>query len=225
MADLDRLDADLTRPLYTRGEVAALVGLPLATLHGWAHQRSYRGADGSARSSVPLVTTTSGTDTGGTVPFLGLAEAYVIRVFAAAGVSVAGLRPAMSYLARELHPISPLTAQALQTDGPVVLAHHHDPGVFAPLLDLDGTAARFRSEVEDHLSRLTYRDCRVATLELPRRGPSIIVDPRRNAGRPTLAAGGAPLTVVLDRLAAGEAAEAVARDLGLAVADVRALGG
>lgn len=224
MADLDRLDADLTRPLYTRGEVAALVGLPRATLHGWAHQRSYRGADGSARSSVPLVTTT-GTDAGRTVPFLGLAEAYVVRVLAAAGVPVAGLRPAMSYLARELHPISPLTAQALRTDGPVVLAHHHDPGVFAPLLDVDGTAVRFRSEVEAHLARLTYRDGRVAALELPRRGPSIVVDPRRNAGRPTLAAGGAELTVVLDRLATGEAADAVARDLDLDVADVRALGG
>lgn len=224
MADLDSLDPDLTRPLYTRAEVAALVALPLVTLHGWAHQRSYRGADGSARSSVPLVTTT-GTDAGRTVPFLGLAEAYVVRVFVAAGVSVAGLRPAMSYLARELHPISPLTAQALRTAGPVVLAHHHDPGAFAPLLDLDGTAARFRSEVEDHLARLTYREGRAAVLELPRRGPSIIVDPRRNAGRPTLAAGGVPLTVVLDRLAAGETVDAVARHLGLDVADVRALGG
>src|SRR5699024_785220 len=74
------LDPALTWPLYTLAEAAAIVDVPPSTLHTWARGRSYKGIDGGQYSSDALITTT-GTGRGAVVPFVGLAEAYVLAGF------------------------------------------------------------------------------------------------------------------------------------------------
>ncbi|MEE6286105.1 hypothetical protein V2J52_00375 [Georgenia sp. MJ173] len=221
MTSTDAIDPELLRPRYTLGGASTILGISPATMHAWTRQRTYRGADGSQRGSVALVTTVDAVDEL-TVPFLGLAEAYVLATFSAAGLSLVHLRPALSFLARELAPVSPLTSETLVTRGPEVLHRYEDPTVFAALLAA-ADPPRFREPVERLLAGITYRDGRASAIRLPGRSPAVVLDPRRDAGRPTLARSGVGVTDVISRLAAGQPAEQVALETGADLDDVRLL--
>lgn len=193
MAAPHAIDPVLLRPLYTAAEVAALLGLRPATVDAWHGHRSYRGADGSQRRSVPLLPPATGTagttGTAGREPsvlFIGLVEAYVLALFSAAGISAQRPRPSLSYFTRELGT-SPLTTQALATDGPTVVGRYSDPAFFAPLLDEQCLA--FRPQLARLLAKITYREGRAGALELPRPGPPMVLDPRVEDGRPSPATG------------------------------------
>ena len=219
--DAGGIDPALLRPLYSLSEASMTLGIAPATVHAWTRQRTYLGADGSRRGSVALVTTVEEV-AGRSVPFLGLAEAYVLATFSAAGLSIVRLRPALSYLARELTPYSPLTSDRLPTDGPRVLHDYEDPTIFAPLLD-PATPPVFREPVARLLGRISYRDGRPAAIELPGRGSAMVVDPHRNDGRPTFVGSDVGVMDVVGRLAAGDSPEEVALETGVALEDVRGL--
>lgn len=77
--------------------------------------------------------------------------------------------------------------------------------------------------VQQYLRTITYRDGRVALIGLPQYRTSVVVDPLRNFGRPTIARRGIRVDDVLGRLAAGEPVADVAADYRLDVGEVEAL--
>ncbi len=78
---------DLYRlPLYTPPQAARIVAVPPATLRNWVRGCSYKTLHGVVEA-FPLITTTRvASSRAPSLPFLGLAEAYVLAAFRAAGV-------------------------------------------------------------------------------------------------------------------------------------------
>lgn len=225
MPQVEALDAVLTRPLYTLSEAAAIVDVRPSTLHRWARGYSFKGVDGKHHRSDALITTTR-IGRGAVVPFVGLAEAYVLAAFRQAGVPLQRIRPALERLEREYGITAVLTSKRLKTDGAEVLWEYRDEadaGVVDQLVVVRNQQPVFRDVVDQYLRTITYRSGRVAIIGLPQYRTDVIVDPTRNFGRPTIARRGVRVADVLDRLRAGEPPEDVARDYGLEISEVQAL--
>ncbi|MEE6286134.1 DUF433 domain-containing protein [Georgenia sp. MJ173] len=220
------LDPVLTRPLYTLREAAAIVGVPSSTLHSWARGRSYKGTDGAQHRSDAIITTT-GTGRREVVPFLGLAEAYVLAAFRAAGVPMQRIRPALAHLEEEIGVAAALTSERLKTDGAEVLWEYQGEGgddeIVNDLVIVRNQQIVFRDVVEQYLKTITYRSGRVAVIGLPQYRTDVVVDPLRNFGRPMLASRAIRVQDIVGRVEAGELIGEVALDYGLDPDEVRAL--
>jgi uncharacterized protein (DUF433 family) len=78
--------------------------------------------------------------------------------------------------------------------------------------------------VLDYLRTVTYRDGWVELIHLRHYGQvDVIVDPRINFGKPTVAARGVRVADIVSRIHAGEAVSEVAWDYDLRAEDVEAL--
>jgi len=65
--------------------------------------------------------TSAASQGGAVVPFIGLAEGYVLAALRKAGVSLQRIRPALNHLQRELGLEHALASRRLYTDGAEVL--------------------------------------------------------------------------------------------------------
>ncbi|MCL2090695.1 MAG: DUF433 domain-containing protein [Micrococcales bacterium] len=220
------LDDDLVLPLYTLRETAQIIGMPANTLHTWARGYRFKGVDGRQHDVDALVTTTSA-GRGPVVPFIGLSEAYVLNAFRTAGVPMQRIRPAVTRLADEFGLQTALASEQLKTDGAEVLwqfgEETADPELRDRLVVVRNGQMVFTEVVERYLRTITYRNGRVAVIQLPQFTPKVVVDPRRNFGRPTIDARGIRVDDVRDRLAAGEPVPQVAADYRLDLAVVESL--
>ena len=224
---LDLVDTPVfTAPLYTLREAAAIVGMPATTLHSWARGSSFKGVDGRHHTSQAIVTTTR-SGRGAVVPFVGLAEAYVLAAFREAGVPMQRIRPALDRLERDLGLSAALTSERLKTDGAEVLWDYgQETGsgeITDPLVVVRNGQHVFRDVVERYLRTITYEQNRVSRIRLQQFGPEVVVDPRRSFGAPVLASRSVRVVDIQDRVAAGEEPVLVADDYGVPLGDVLAL--
>lgn len=192
------LDSALTRPLYTLREAAAVVDVRPSTMHRWARGYVFKGVDGEQHQSEALITTT-GVGRGPVVPFVGLAEAYVLAAFRAAGVPMQRIRPALARLEREYGVAAALTSERLKTDGAEVLWEYKseggDAGVVDELVVIRSQQIIFRDVVQQYLRTITYRDGRVALIGLPQyRTRSSWIRCGTSGDRPSLGAGSGSTT-------------------------------
>lgn len=218
-------EIDANAPLYTLAEGARIVGVAPSTLQNWARGYTYKGVDGIQHPQEALVTTT-GAGRGRVLPFVGLAESYVLMAFREAGVPMQRIRPALKRLESDLDLHTALASEQLMTDGAEVLwdfGKQEDPVLGNQLVVVRNGQAVFREVVQQFLSTITYRDGAVALIRLPQYTPEVVVDPRRNYGQPTLATRGIRVADVRARLEAGEPAADVATDYRIALSDVAAL--
>jgi uncharacterized protein (DUF433 family) len=82
----------------------------------------------------------------------------------------------------------------------------------------------FRPVVRDYLTRVSYQNGWVRTIQLPQyEKVDVVVDPWLNGGQPTVAERGIRVTDIMSRLKAAESAKDVAYDYGLTVRDVEAI--
>lgn len=220
------LDEAYVRPLYTLSDAAAVVAVRPSTLHRWARGYVFKGVDGRQHTSDALITTT-GVGRGPVVPFVGLAEAYVLAAFRAAGVPMQRIRPALARLDSEYGVAAALTSERLKTDGAEVLWEYKseggDAGVVDELVVVRNQQIVFRDVIQQYLETITYHSGRIALIGLRQYGTPVVVDPLRNFGRPTIARRGIKVDDVLDRIAAGEAPADVAADYRLEIDEVNAL--
>jgi Bacterial regulatory protein, Fis family len=163
--------ASLHIPIYRQAEAARILGIPRSTLRYWA-----------AGGAAGLVTVTRPAGRGGpSVPFTGLAEAFVLASLRRAGVPMQRIRAGVARLRAELgvHPV--LASDRLRAAGGELL-----------WLDADGGLAEARSgqlvlreAIEDSLGRVSYDAGGWARAITIRRGDSeLVVDPLVNGGRP-----------------------------------------
>ena len=74
-------DPHYTTPLYHKAEAAHIIAVPAQTFRDWAVGYARKRLDGSQLVSAPIVTTLEpARPQGVSVPFVGLAEAYIIEV-------------------------------------------------------------------------------------------------------------------------------------------------
>lgn len=101
----------LHTPLYTVSQASRLVEVPPATLRAWADA-------GSGRSLVTRLGLTPGAES---IPFVGLAEGYILASMRRAGVPVRRIRPALEVLDKDVGIDHALASKRLFTDGVEVL--------------------------------------------------------------------------------------------------------
>ena len=89
-------DPHYTTPLYHKTEAAHIIAVPAQTFRDWAVGYARKRLDGSQLVSAPIVTTLEpARPQGVSVPFVGLAEAYIVAAFTKAGVPMRRIRPAV----------------------------------------------------------------------------------------------------------------------------------
>lgn len=222
-------DPHYTAPLYYKAEAAHIIDVPAQTFRDWALGYARKRLDGSQVVSAPIVTTLDPVRPQGvSVPFVGLAEAYIVAAFTRAGVPMRRIRPAVLWLQEHIGLPQALASQRLQTDGAEVLwdfgkssGDPADQDMVDGLVVVRSGQQVFRPIVRDYLTRVTYEDGWTRKILLPQYGNvNIVVDPWLNGGQPTVEGRGIRVTDIVNRLNAREPARDVAGDYGLTVREV-----
>jgi uncharacterized protein (DUF433 family) len=222
-------DRRFTVPLYSVSEASRYLRLPRQTLVNWADGYS---TVGEARVvGAPLVTAiaSKGERNQPRLPFIGIAEAYVLNVFRRAGVPLQRIRPSLDVLKDELGPHA-LASNRLFTDGAEVL---WNLGAYAP----EGTPEQisamkllvprsgqyvFNEVVAQYLKRIAFSDGYARLIRLENYGEAeVVLDPDRGYGHPIFAKAGVTVDNVLGAIRAGDSLEDTAEDYGLPVAELR----
>jgi uncharacterized protein (DUF433 family) len=226
-------DPHYSLPIYHKAEAAHIIDVPAQTFRNWSVGYAYKRLDGSEVVSAPIVTTLAPSRPQGvSVPFVGLAEAYIVAAFTKAGVPMQRIRPAVLWLQEHIGLAQALASERLQTDGAEVLwdfaKQSPDPADQDTVEDLvvirRGGQQVFRPVVRDYLTRVTYEHGWTRTIHLPQYADiDVIVDPWLNGGQPTVAERGVRVADIVSRLKAREPAEDVAYDYELTLGQVEAI--
>lgn len=222
-------DPHYTTPLYRKAEAARIITVPAQTFRDWAVGYARKRLDGSEVVSAPIVTTLDPVRPRGvSVPFVGLAEAYIVAAFTKAGVPMRRIRPAVLWLQEHIGLPQALASQRLQTDGAEVLwdfgrqsGDPADQDMVDGLVVVRSGQQVFRPAVRDYLTRVTYENGWTRKILLPQyESIDVMVDPWLNGGQPTVAGRGIRVTDIVSRLNAREPAGDVAGDYGLTVREI-----
>jgi len=225
-------DPHYSTPLYHKTEAAHIIAVPPQTFRDWAVGYAYKRLDGSHVVSAPIVTTLEATrPQGASVPFVGLAEAYIVAAFKKSGVPMRRIRPAVLWLQDHIGLRQALASQRLQTDGAEVLwdfgrtsGDPADQDLVDGLVVVRSGQQVFRPVVRDFLTMVTYEDGWTRRIQLPQYGKTeVVVDPWLNGGQPTVSRRGVRVADIVSRLSADEPLEDVAGDYGLTVPEVEAI--
>lgn len=234
MVAVDVLDERFTVPLYTLSEAASYLRVPRATLTTWAdgyeHHRRDRAVERTVKGA-PIITATDAAQRGNArLPFIGIAEAYVLNAFRQAGVPMQRIRPSLDWLVKHVGPHA-LASKNLYTDGAEVLwqfarqTDEDDPdAAFARGLIVPRSGQYvFKEIVEHYLRQISFSDDNYATLiRLPQyRLANVVLDPRRGFGQPIFGNSGVRVVDAIGPLRAGESFDAVAEDYGVSVSELR----
>jgi uncharacterized protein (DUF433 family) len=190
-------------------EAAALVRVPLSTLKRWV---------GGDRASGPgFLCLPRGR------PRL-LAFSHLVEVFTLAtirrehGVALERVRAAIEYVERRLSVTRPLLRARFMTDGVHLFVEQRGRLVSA---SEDGQVT-MHDTITAHVARIEWDEAGVPVRLFPlvrAGGPeqprSVVIDPERGFGRPTLAGTGVRVDVVVGRYRAGENTAGLARDYGV----------
>lgn len=220
------LDPTFTVPLYSQAGAARIVDVSPNTFRNWSRGYAYRTLTGT-RSAAGLITLAAPQHEL-VVPFIGLAEAYVIDSLRRAGLPMQRIRPAVEKLREEQGVQEALLSRRLKTDGVELLYEYLDDPDASPdspsvLAVVRNKQAVFRAAVEQYLSTVHYSDEGLVDSIYPRRfgDELVIVDPRLNGGQPSFSESGVRVEDVRRRVDAGEPLDAVADDFDIAPAVVR----
>lgn len=205
-------DSRFAVPLFTPAELATYVGVPESTIRNWLGLAKAH----AVVTRVPELLLPRAAS----VPFIGLAEAFVLSAFRAAGLPLQRIRPAVDRLRREVDLPHALASKHVLTDGAEILFEYgreNGDAVAKDLVVVRNQQVVFREVVQDYLRCITWADDGyTGSLLLPRYGSAnVVVDPLRNFGQPMFSEGGARLEDVLDLFYAGEPIDVVAHEYGV----------
>jgi uncharacterized protein (DUF433 family) len=234
-------DPHYTAPLYRKAEAARIVRVPARTLREWAAGepeplRSLKARQftmairiGARLDNPPALITTVQpvTPRGPNIPFLGLAEAFVLSVFRSAGMSTERMRIAVAWLQEGSDLTQVLATELFKTRGAQVLwdygRREQDIELVRDLVTIKDDLPVFRPVISDYLRRITYANGWARAINIGNDMIDVTVDPWINGGQPTLSRRGVAVQDVLSRIRAGESSNEVAADYGLRSAEVAAL--
>jgi uncharacterized protein (DUF433 family) len=203
-------------PLYTLAEAAGYLGMSASTLRYWA--RPWSGGE-------PLITTAPSRPGGHlpTLPFIGFAEAFVIKAAINAGVKPKRVRENIAGLKEHFGKIDhALAHRCVWTDGVEILYREIADEPHADLYRGKDGQRQFRKAVEDQLKLIEYgSDDFAERLVLPRYSARVLVDPDLAGGAPLLERSGTRVEDLLSRYRAGDSPARLAHDYGAKLAEVK----
>lgn len=208
-------DVRLSTGLYDLREASRLIDLPEQTFHRWAKGYEHGAPllhmlDRDARRES-------------SVPFIALAEAWVLDGLRRAGVRPRKIRPGLDELKREFGAEYVLMAPELATDGIDLLWDFSRTEAGAGMIEAHSGQHVIREIVADYLTYLTLgEDNLPEALRLQVAMPSeVVVSPRHMFGQPVFVTSGARMADLAKMIKAGEDSETVAAEHGVTVDDVR----
>ena len=227
-------DDRFTVPLYTLTEASTYLRVPRATLTTWADGYEQHRRDRAIARTVrgaPIITAVDAIHRGhARLPFVGIAEAYVLNAFRRAGVPMQRIRPSLDWLVQHVGPHA-LASKDLYTDGAEVLwdfaqrAGEDSPdGEFVKSLIVPRSGQYvFKEIVQHYLQQISFSDDKYANLiRLPQyQHANVVLDPRRGYGQPVFGNSGIRVSDAIGPLRAGESFEAVSEDYGVPVSELR----
>lgn len=219
MTTRTHLDSRFTVPLYSVPDAARYLTLAGSTLKTWVDGRP------GFPASAPLVTSvpSQGKYAEQRIPFIGLAEAYVLRAFRRVGVPLQRIRPSLDVLKAELGPYA-LASDRLFTDGAEVLWNlggHAPEGTSEQISALKLLVPRsgqyvFNEVVQSYLQRIAFSDGYARLIRLKNYGDAdVVLDPARGYGRPIFDRAGVAVDNVFGAIRAGDSIEDTAEDYGI----------
>lgn len=179
----------LGRGVYSLSEAAKLSGVPYASISRWT--RGYDRVIGEVRRKVPPVFNRDYVEIEGktALSFLDLVEVMFVEAFVHHGVNLRTVRKAVAAAARSFGFSHPFAKKTFLTDGRTILALlAHETGD-DELLDLVGG----QFEIADIVRPILKGDLEFGEFDIADRwwpmgkDGSIVVDPARNLGQPTIA--------------------------------------
>lgn len=209
------VDPRFNTGLLNLRDASRFLALPRQTFHRWA--------TGEADGAPLLHVLPSGRHRAARVTFIGMAEAHVLSALREAGVRPHRIRPALARLQAEFGREYVLVAPELATDGIDVLWDYSRTKAGAELIEGRTNQIVIREIVEDYLQYVSRGDDGYPVrLELRSCLPSkVVVDPHHAFGQPRFAGSRVRVADVAAMLSAGESADEVADEFGIAEADVR----
>lgn len=218
-------DQRFDTPLYTLAEAARVLDVPPTTFQTWSRGYIRHRQSGPDVQGEPMVTDVGAAPGTATIPFIGLAEGFVLAAVRKQGVPLQRIRPAIKVLRAELGVAHALASRKLYTDGAEILFDYASAtgDETARELVVVRHGQRVFTEVFEHyLNRITFAEDGFAQrLLLPQYHVAhVIVDPRFGFGQPTFLHGRARLEDVLGRFWAGDALTDIAADFGVPEADL-----
>ena len=208
-------DVRLSAGLYDIREASRLIDLPEQTFRRWAKGYEHGGPllhmlDRDARHES-------------SVPFIALAESWVLVGLRRAGLRPRKIRPALDELKRQFGAEYVLMAPELATDGVDLLWDFSRTKAGAGMIEARSGQHVIREIVADYLTYLTHGpDNLPESLRLQVAMPSeVVVSPRRMFGQPVFVTSGARMADIANMIKAGEDAETVAAEHGVTVDDAR----
>lgn len=222
-----RMSRDLrfSVPLYTLTEASRYLIVPRATLATWADGYERRPAKKAVVKGEPIITAfRQGRPGYARLPFIGIAEAYVLNAFRRAGVPMQRIRPSVDWLIENVGP-NALASEDLFTDGAEVLwrfaqesgeGSPDDQVVRGLIIPRSGQYV-FKEIVEHYLKQIKFDDDKfAAAIRLPQYGEAnVVLDPQRGYGQPVFDRSGVRVSDVLGPLKAGATFHDVAEDYGV----------
>jgi uncharacterized protein (DUF433 family) len=202
-------------PLLTPKEVARHLRIPESTVYYWL---------GEQAGGEPLVHRVEPERRGwASVPFVAVAEAYVLRSLRALGLAKHAIRDAAAEVRREFRTPYALATQQITTDGVDIFISYADDG----LARVGDNQRPFREVIDDYLHYIHWDadDGFAASLRLsqyPEPAP-VVIDPRFGWGAPVVESTKVPVDAVVDLWSAGERLEDVAYEYGMSREQVEAI--
>ena len=210
---LTRHDIRVSVPLYTLAEAARYLDVAPSTLHGWARPQG----------SVPWITVLPPHGHAAALPFVGFAEAFVIKAALDAGVPNHRIRPGIERIKERAGGMEhALASRVVYTDGAELLLEVVDDED----LDVARTNQRaFRKTVDSALKLITFGGDYAERIQLPKfQQARVVVDPWVASGKPVVDSGVGPrIKDVIDRVHGGDDPATVAREFKISVPEIEAV--
>jgi uncharacterized protein (DUF433 family) len=208
-------DARFSRPLLSMADAARDLGIARQTFHRWAR--------GYERGGPLLHIDFAEQQRQASVPFIALAEAWVLEGLRQAGVRPQRIRPALEELQRQFGREYVLASRELATDGISVLWDFSRTSAGEGLIEGGTGQGVIREIVADYLQYVSWGADEYPTqLELkPFEPAKVIIDPFRSSGQPVVAGSGAKVANIAAMLKAGENPDIVAEEHGVGIEAVR----
>ncbi|HEX3779983.1 MAG TPA: DUF433 domain-containing protein [Pseudonocardiaceae bacterium] len=209
-------DVRFSRALLSMADAARDLGIARQTFHRWAR--------GYERGGPLLHVDFAENRRQASVPFIALAEAWVLEGLRQAGVRPQRIRPALEQLQRQFGREYVLASRELATDGISVLWDFSRTKAGEGLIEGGTGQGVIREIVADYLRYVSWGNDEYPTqLELKTFEPAkVIIDPFRSSGQPVVAGSGAKVANIAAMLKAGENPDVVAEEHGVGIEAVRA---
>ncbi|MEE1804603.1 DUF433 domain-containing protein [Streptomyces sp. JV176] len=204
-----------TTGLLTQAETSEYLRIPSSTLSRWL--------EGHAAGAPLVHSVTERRPRQPSLPFVGVAEAYVLHSLRSLGLRLHEIREAAEAVRKTFDTPYGLVSKRIATDGIDIFVDH---GLGDLRRARDGQAP-IHEVVADYLRYLSWDadDDFPSSLRLPQYPNTVpvVIDPRFGRGLPVVAANRVPVQAVTDLWDAGESFEDIAYEYDMAPDEVEAL--